>query len=125
VLSDVEGTPDLVLIATGSEVNLALQVQDKLAAEHGIRARVVSMPCWELFMEQSLEYQNQVLPPQVTARMSMEAGCSLGWERWVGSSGDMVSVDRFGASAPGSEVLKQYGFSVEAVCGRAVKLVRG
>jgi transketolase len=125
VLSDVEGTADLLLLATGSEVNLALQVQDKLAAEHGIRARVVSMPCWELFMEQSPEYRDQVLPPQVTARMSIEAGCSLGWERWVGSAGDMVSVDRFGASAPGSEVLKQYGFSVEAVCGKAVKLVRG
>ncbi len=125
VISDVDGTPDLLLIATGSEVNLALQVQDKLAAEQGIRARVVSMPCWELFMEQSQEYRDQVLPPDVTARMSVEAGCSLGWERWVGTKGDIVSVDRFGSSAPGSEVLRRYGFSVEAVLARAIKLVRG
>jgi transketolase len=125
VLKDVEGTPDLLIIATGSEVNLAVQVQDKLAAEKGIRARVVSMPCWELFAEQTQEYRDQVLPPDVTARISIEAGCSIGWERWVGMKGDMVSVDRFGASAPGSEVMKHYGFSVEAVTERAVKLVRG
>ncbi len=125
VLKDVEGKPDLLLIATGSEVSLAVKVQEKLAAEEGIRARVVSMPCWELFMEQSQEYRDQVLPPEVTMRMSVEAGCSLGWERWVGTKGDMVSVDRFGASAPGPEVLKHYGFSVEAVCARAITLVRG
>ena len=115
----------MLIIGTGSEVSLAVQVQEKLAAEHRIRARVVSMPCWELFMEQSQEYRDQVLPPDVTARISIEAGCSLGWERWVGSTGDMVSVDRFGSSAPGSEVLKHYGFSVDAVCERAIKLVRG
>lgn len=125
VLSDVEGKPDLLIVATGSEVSLALQVQEKLAATEGIRARVVSMPCWELFMEQSQEYRDQVLPPDITARISIEAGCSIGWERWVGTKGDIVSVDRFGASAPGSEVMKHYGFSVEAVTARAIKLVRG
>jgi transketolase len=123
ILSDVEGTPDLVLIATGSEVHLALQSQEKLAAEHGVKARVVSMPCWELFEEQSEEYRDHVLPPSVQARLSLEAGASLGWHRWVGDKGGCIAVDRFGASAPGSEVMKHYGFSPENVVSHALGLL--
>jgi len=123
ILSDVEGTPDLVLIATGSEVSLALQAQEKLAAEHDIRARVVSMPCWELFEEQSEEYRDHVLPPTVQSRLSLEAGASLGWHRWVGDRGGCLAVDRFGASAPGPEVMKHYGFSPENVVARALKIL--
>ena len=123
ILSDVEGTPDLVLIATGSEVSLALQAQEKLAAEHDIRARVVSMPCWELFEEQSEEYRDHVLPRNVQSRLSLEAGASLGWHRWVGDRGGCIAVDRFGASAPGPEVMKHYGFSPENVVARALKIL--
>jgi transketolase len=125
VLSDSKGNPDLLILATGSEVSLAIQAQEKLAQDHGIRARVVSMPSWELFMEQPQEYRDEVLPPTVKARLSVEAGSSLGWAQWVGSEGDMISVDRFGASAPGSLVLKEYGFNVENVVNRALALMKG
>jgi transketolase len=124
VLSDTDGEPDLLLIATGSEVHLALEAQDKLLAERSIRARVISMPCWELFAEQPREYRDQILPPQIRARLSIEAGASLGWARWVGDDGDSIAVDRFGASAPGSEVMKRYGFSVENVIDRSVALLK-
>lgn len=123
ILSDVDGTPDLLIIATGSEVQLALQAQDKLAAERSIRARVISMPSWELFLDQSQEYRDHVLPPNVKARLSVEAGASMGWRQWVGDDGDCIAVDRFGASAPGSQVMKHYGFSVENVMARALALV--
>ena len=124
VLSDAPGQPDLLLIASGSEVSLAVEAQEYLAKEHGIQARVVSMPCWELFSEQPEAYRNQVLPPDVTARLSIEAGCSLGWSQWVGDSGDVIAVDRFGASAPGGEVMRRYGFNVENVVARAVAVVK-
>jgi transketolase len=124
VLSDVEGEPDLLLIATGSEVQLALQAQEKLLAEKGVRPRVISMPCWELFAEQPKEYRDQILPPNIRARLSIEAGASLGWARWVGNEGDSIAVDRFGASAPGPEVMEKYGFSVENVVSRALALLR-
>ncbi|MBI5568671.1 MAG: transketolase [Desulfomonile tiedjei] len=123
VLSDCQSKADILLIATGSEVSLALQAQEKLAGE-GIHARVVSMPCWELFVDQPQEYQDAVLPPEVTTRLSIEAGSSIGWKRWVGDRGDSVSVDRFGASAPGPEVMRQYGFSVDNVTARAMALIR-
>ncbi|MFN8188130.1 MAG: transketolase [Gaiellales bacterium] len=108
------GSPDAILIASGSEVALALEAA-RSAAEDGIVARVVSMPCWELFAAQSPEYRDAVLPPGVTARVSIEAGVSLGWERWLGPGGTAVSVERFGASAPGATVLAHYGFTVEHV----------
>ncbi|MBM4328679.1 MAG: transketolase [Deltaproteobacteria bacterium] len=123
VLSDVEGTPDLLIIATGSEVALALAAQEKLLADKGIKARVVSMPSWELFKEQPEEYRNQVLPPDVKARLAVEAGSSLGWCQWTGSQGDVIGIDRFGASAPGPEVMKRFGFTVENVVARAAALV--
>ncbi len=124
VVSDVEGTPDVLLVATGSEVSLALEAQEKLASDKGIRARVVSMPCWELFEEQPEDYRNRIFPPELKARLAIEAGSPLGWHRWVGDGGDVIGVNRFGASAPGSEVLKNYGFSVGNVVERAEALVR-
>ncbi|MEX0990967.1 MAG: transketolase [Actinomycetota bacterium] len=114
--------PDLVLIGTGSEVSVALGAADMLAAE-GVRARVVSMPCWELFAAQDPEYHDEVLPPDVTARVSVEAAASLGWERWTGDGGAIVSVDRFGASAPGATVLTEYGFTAEHVAQVARELL--
>ena len=81
------------------------------------------MPCWELFAEQPQEYRDEVIPPDVRARLSVEAGISLGWERWIGDAGASVAVDRFGASAPGDEVLERLGFTVENVAARAVALL--
>ncbi len=124
VVSDCDGKPDLLMLATGSEVSLALKAQIKLAEEKGIKSRVISMPSWEIFVEQPVDYRNSVLPPDIKARLGIEAGCSFGWHRWVGDSGDLISVDRFGASAPGSEVLDKYGFNVENVVEKAVALVK-
>ncbi len=114
--------PDLVLIATGSELHLAVAAQDELARQN-IHAIVVSMPSWELFDKQPQEYRDSVLPPQVTMRLAIEAGSPLGWHRYVGTGGDIVGVDRFGASAPGAIVLHEFGFSVENVCRRALILL--
>ena len=109
----------MILIATGSEVALALEAAKRLDAN----ARVVSLPCWELFAEQSAAYRDEVLPPEVGARLSVEAGISLGWERWVGDAGDCVSIERFGASAPAPAILAELGFTVEAVAARAAALL--
>jgi len=108
------GTPEVILIATGSEVALAMEAREKLAAE-GIAARVVSMPCWEVFSEQDAGWREAVLPSNVTARVSIEAGVTLGWERWIGMNGRAIGVDRFGSSAPGNQVFEAYGFTVERV----------
>jgi transketolase len=124
ILSDLEGSPDILLIASGSEVHLALDAQAKLLTERGIRARVISMPCWELFLEQPQEYRDQVLPPAVKKRLAIEAACSLGWSRWVGDEGATISMDRFGVSAPGSEVLRRFGFNVDNVVTHAVDLLK-
>jgi transketolase len=119
VLSEAEGgEPQLVLIATGSEVDLALQAQTALR-EQNVRARVVSMPSWELFDEQPQEYRDQVLPPALTARLAIEAGVAQGWHRYVGDRGDVLSIEDFGASAPGEKLLREYGYSVENVLLRA------
>jgi transketolase len=115
-------TPDIILIATGSEVQLVLKAQERLAAEN-IAARVVSMPSWELFREQSREYLDEVLPPGITARLAVEAGAPLGWRDWVGDRGDIISITRFGASAPAGEVFKHYGFTVDNIVERAKKLL--
>jgi transketolase len=112
------GDPDVILIATGSEVAVALGARDLLRRE-GIAARVVSMPGWSIFEAQSAEYRNDVLPPAVRARVSIEAGASLGWRQWVGEHGDIVALDRFGASAPGEVLFGKLGFSPEAVAARA------
>jgi transketolase len=117
-----EATPQLMLLATGSEVSLALEARQTLQQE-GVPTRVVSMPCWELFEEQSADYRDQVLPPSVTARLSIEAGVRQGWDRYVGSSGDVICLDRFGASAPGDVALKNLGFNIENVLEHSRKLL--
>ena len=116
------GSPRLILIATGSEVWLALEAREKLEAE-GISTRVVSMPSWELFAKEDRSYRDGVLPPALTARLSIEAGSRHGWERWVGDRGDSIGLERFGASAPGEIVLKELGFNVENVVARAKALL--
>ena len=121
VLADAE-SPRLILIATGSEVSLVLEAGEKLQAE-GVPTRVISMPCWELFEEQSQEYRDEVLPPSVTARLAVEAGVRQGWDRYVGPTGDVICLDRFGASAPGDVALKELGFNVDNVLAHARKLI--
>jgi transketolase len=120
--SDDSVTPQLILIATGSEVSLALEARECLQQE-GIATRVVSMPCWELFEEQPEEYRQHVLPPAISARLAIEAGASLGWDRYVGQKGACLCIDRFGGSAPGDVALKELGFSVENVLQRARNLL--
>jgi transketolase len=122
VLSDCSGTPDIILIGTGAETHLALKAQ-MLLAEKGVAARVVNMPSWELFEENSDDYKKEVLPPAVTARLAVEAGIRLGWERYVGDRGDVVCMEGFGASAPGGTVLKNFGFTAENVVTRALALL--
>jgi len=122
VLMDAPGgRPDLILIATGSEVSLIVMAATRLHSE-GIAVRCVSMPSWDLFDALPASEQELVLPRAVTARLAVEAGASLGWRRYVGDKGDVIGVDRFGASAPGDVVLREYGFTVEEVCRRAVAL---
>ncbi|MHB1077206.1 transketolase [Thiobacillus sp.] len=123
VLSDAaHGEPELILIASGSEVGLIVAAAERLQGE-GVALRLVSMPSWELFEAQSQTYRDAVLPPLIPARLAVEAGVSQGWHRYVGDRGDVLGVDRFGASAPGPVMLREYGFSVEAVCQRALALV--
>jgi len=108
----------VLLIATGSEVSLAVQAAGQLATE-GVSTRVVSMPCWELFEAQDAAYRESVLPQKVHARLAIEAASPMGWERWVGDRGGVIGIDRFGASAPGGEVMRRYGFEVGNVVRRA------
>lgn len=123
VLAEAEpAQPQLILVATGSEVSLALEAREKLQSE-GIATRVVSMPCWELFEEQPDDYRNEVFPPAIGARLAIEAGVRQGWDRYVGPHGDVVCLDRFGASAPGDVALKNLGFNVENVLERARKIL--
>ncbi|MCD4750744.1 MAG: transketolase, partial [Thermoanaerobaculales bacterium] len=120
VVSDVE-EPQIVLAATGSEVTLAQQAQNALKGR-GVRARIVSMPSWELFEDQSEGYKRSILPPDV-AVVGIEAGVTLGWRRWVGNRGAIIGLDRFGASAPGSTVARELGFTVEAVVEKVLGLL--
>ena len=123
ILADADKPrPDVILIATGSEVSLCVSARDELA-KSGIAARVVSMPCWELFDAQDQAYRDQVLPPAVTARVGVELGVRQGWDRYIGSGGRFVGMDRFGASAPESVLMKKYGFTVEHVVEEARKAV--
>ncbi len=123
VLADSDGKPDVLILATGSEVHLALQTRQKLLDDHQVKARVISMPCWELFAQQSQEYRDQVILPDVTRRIAIEAGAPMGWHEWIGRCGRMIGMDRFGASAPGSEVFRQFGFTVENVVAQALELL--
>ena len=117
-----QASPKLILIATGSEVSLALAARQQLQQD-GIPTRVVSMPCTELFEEQTQEYRDEVLPPSITARLSIEAAVRQGWDRYVGPKGDAICLDRFGASAPGDVALKNLGFNVENVLTHARALL--
>ena len=117
------GDPELILIGTGSELQLAAGAAEALEAE-GIRTRVVSLPCWEVFEAQDQAYRDEVLPPSIRRRVSVEAGVSLGWERWVGDEGAIVGLDHFGASAPAGTVFKEFGFTVEHVTDVARRVVR-
>jgi transketolase len=122
VLWDSAESPDLILIGTGAQLGLALEAGRKLA-EDGTKVRVVSMPCWELFEEQPQDYRDSVLPPDVKARLSVEAGVSLGWSKWVGDAGGSISIEHFGASAPGTTVLEKFGYTVDNVVARATALL--
>jgi transketolase len=122
VLNPGESDPQLILIGTGTEVSLIVAAEPVLR-QRGVRTRLVSMPSWELFAQQSAEYRESVLPRTVKARLAVEAARSFGWERWVGWDGDVLSVDRFGASAPGDLVMKEYGFTVDGVVARALALL--
>ncbi len=122
ILADSDTTPDVILIATGSEVSVALDARKRLA-DQGIKARVVSMPSWELFERQPPDYRAAVLPPQVTARLAIEAAVPMGWERYVGTQGDVVGLNRFGASAPYKVIFEQLGFTGENVALRALAVL--
>jgi transketolase len=123
ILSDSSpGKPEVILIATGSEVHLALEVHEKLLAE-GVKTRVVSMPSWELFEQQPENYRQEVLPPDVTKRVSIEAGVTLGWHRYVGREGEIIGIDHFGASAPGNILLKEFGFTSINILNRVKTLL--
>jgi transketolase len=123
VLADApDGRPDAILIASGSEVGLVMAARQKLQ-DQNVLARVVSMPSWELFDARPRNYRDQVLLPSIHARLAVEAGASQGWHRYVGDRGDVLGVDRFGASAPGDVVMREYGFTVENVCKRTLALL--
>ncbi|MFC1949372.1 transketolase [Chloroflexota bacterium] len=123
VLQDVAASPDVIIIGTGSEVSIALDA-GKLLAEKGIKARIVSMPSWELFEAQPADYHNAVLPPDTRARISIEAGVVLGWERYVGLDGAAIGLSRFGASAPGSVLYEKLGITAQHVVEEALRLVK-
>jgi transketolase len=117
------GLPDVVLVGTGSELQLCIAAAESLEAE-GIAARVVSLPCWERFDAQDSSYRDEVLPPGVRRRVSVEAGVPFGWERWVGDEGAIIGVDRFGASAPGGTIFQRFGLTTERVVDVARRVVR-
>jgi transketolase len=119
VLADADGgKPDVILIGTGSEVSLCVGAYEQLKAE-GVKARVVSMPCWELFEQQDEAYRASVLPPSVTARVAVEQAATFGWERYTGYTGAIIGMHTFGASAPLKELQKKFGFTPERVAEAA------
>jgi transketolase len=121
LLDAADAKPELILIASGSEVSLILTAAERLQGQ-GVAVRFVSMPSWELFDALTQAERDAVLPPSVSARLAVEAGVAQGWHRYVGAAGDVLSVERFGASAPAEVLLREYGFSVEEVCRRALAL---
>ena len=123
ILSDSETKPDVILIATGSEVSICIEAKEKLA-EKGKAVRVVSMPSRELFEKMPKDYRDNVLPPDVKARVAVEAGLPMGWEKYTGDSGAIIGISTFGASAPGGTVMKEYGFTVENVVETALKVLK-
>jgi transketolase len=124
ILWEAEASSDVILIGTGSEVHIALEA-GKLLRERDISARVVSLPSWELFEAQPLDYRNSVLPPDIKARVSIEAGSPLGWERYVGSEGVIIGLSRFGASAPEKVIYEKLGLTARHMADEALNLLRG
>jgi transketolase len=122
ILSDAQGTPDLILMASGSEVHPALAAKDRLE-EKGVAVRVVSMPSWELFEKTSAGYRESVLPATVTRRIAIEAGHPIGWERYVGPEGLVIGIQQFGTSAPGPAVMEKFGFTVDNIVQKALALM--
>ena len=123
VLADAEnGKPDVLLLASGSEVSLCVQAYEELKGQ-GIHARVVSMPSWGLFEQQSREYRDSVLPPDVTARVSVEQATTFGWSKYVGSNGTSLGIDTYGASAPYKDLLQHFGFTVDRIVAAAKQQV--
>jgi transketolase len=122
VLWEAGTSPELLLIGTGSEVHIALDA-GKILEQKGIKARVVSLPSWALFDMQSAEYRNSILPPDIKARVSIEAGIPLGWERYVGQNGVAIGLPHFGTSAPGDVIYKQWGLTSQNVVDTALGLL--
>ena len=123
ILSDApDARPELILIASGSEVNLIINAAKKLK-ESKIAVRLVSMPSWELFEEQTPEYRESVLPASVHARIAVEAGTGQGWERYTGARGLFIGVEKFGSSAPGELMMREYGLTVDNICKKAMSLL--
>ena len=123
MLAEAEcGSPDVILIGTGSEVSLCVLAREKLE-KFGVKARVVSMPSWSLFEAQDRSYRESVLPKGIKKRVAVEAGSPIGWHRWVGDEGSVIGVERFGASAPGQEVLAHLGFTPDQVAAAALRLL--
>jgi transketolase len=123
LVDEPNGEPELILMASGSELGLIVEAWRKLL-DKNIRVRIVSIPSWELFEAQSQEYRDQVLPPGIGTTLAVEAGVSQGWHRYVGSRGDVLAVDRFGESAPGGVVMREFGFTADNVFKRALALLR-
>jgi transketolase len=123
ILVESSGVSNALIIASGSEVHLALEARE-LLAQQGIGVRIVSMPSWELFDAQPAEYRDSVFPPPVTARLAIEAGVTLGWEKYVGPKGDVIGLDRFGASAPYKVLMEKFDFTAEAVAERVLRLLK-
>ncbi|VFQ44078.1 transketolase [Desulfoluna butyratoxydans] len=122
ILKDSEGTPDAILMASGSEVHITVEAAEKLA-EKGVKARVVSMPSWELFDMNPQNYKDWVLTPEVKTRVAVEAGIAMGWEKYVGDKGTVISMEGFGASAPGGTLLKEFGFSADNIVEKTLALI--
>ncbi|HEX9888138.1 MAG TPA: transketolase C-terminal domain-containing protein, partial [Nitriliruptorales bacterium] len=122
VLRDTQGSPDVILIGTGSEVQHCVGAAGTLAGE-GVAARVVSLPCWERFLAQDDDYRESVLPSDVTARVAIEAAASLGWERFTGTRGAIIGLDRFGGSAKGEDLMRAFGFTADNVARTARDLL--
>ena len=123
VLADASGgNPEILLIASGSELSLAVEAHGKLAAD-GIRSRIASMPSWDIFEQQTREYRDSVLPPEVKARIAIEQASTFGWERYVGADGVVIGMKTFGASAPLKELQKRFGFQPDRVVAAAKTLL--
>ena len=124
MLKDCDGTPDVILIGTGSEVGVCLAAEERLSAD-GKKVRVVSMPSWELFDQQDQAYRDSVLPPTLTARVAVEAGIEQGWQKYLGTAGRFVGLSGFGASAPAEELYEHFGITAENVARVANEVMAG